>query len=126
MVQWVGFSTGRSLMSNKRKTWEIRSIHHPVITVFAPDWLAALGAAMTELDLQDGLDRLVCERLSSGLIIANDIGRNVRFTIRNTTTRAEVPSRALRLTPRLQAPRPEPPRSGPYLDWMLDGLRSIH
>ena len=96
------------------------------MTVFAPDWLAALGAAMTELDLQDGLDRLVCERLSSGLIIANDIGRNVRFTIRNTTTRAEVPSRALRLTPRLQAPRPEPPRSGPYLDWMLDGLRSIH
>ncbi len=113
-------------MSGKRETWEIRSIHHPVITVFAPDWLAALGAAMTELGLQDGLDRLVCERLSSGLIIANDVGRKVRFTIRNTTKRAEAPSPVPRLTPRLPAPRPESPRSGPYLDWMLDGLCSIH
>lgn len=113
-------------MSNKRKTWEIRSIHHPVITVFAPDWLAALGAAMTELGLQEGLDRLACERLSSGLIIANDVGRKMRFTIRDTTARAETPPEAPRLAPRPKSPRPELPRSGPYLDWMLDGLRSIH
>ncbi|MFT5680170.1 MAG: hypothetical protein ACI8RZ_001076 [Myxococcota bacterium] len=108
-------------MSNKRKTWEIRSIHHPVITVIAPNWLAALGAAMTELGLEEGLDRMACERLSNGRIIVNDVGRKMRFTVRETTKRAETPPEGPR-----SALRPEPPRRGPYLDWMLDGLRSIH
>jgi hypothetical protein len=112
-------------MSN-RKTWEIRSIHHPVITVMAPDWLSALGAALTELGLEAGLDRLACERLSGGLVIANDVGRKMRFTIRDVTARAAEPRPVPAASLPEPAPRPAAPRGGPYLDWMLDGLRSIH
>ena len=113
---------------SERKTWEIRSIHHPLVTVIAPNWLAALGAALEELSMESGLDRLACERLASGLIVANDVGRQVRFTIRDVTKRAAVvkrPSRPTTTTARARPPRPKTP-PGPYLDWMLDGLRSIH
>ena len=119
----------------EHKTWEIRSIHHPVMTVLAPDWLAALGAGLSELGLEDGLDRLACERLASGLIIANDVGRKVRFTVRDVTRRPAEPLRSRPRPKRSSTPRPrkEAParasqlaRGGPYLDWMLEGLHSIH
>ena len=118
---------------SKRKTWEIRSIHHAPITVTAPNWLAALGAALAELGMEEGLNRLACERLSSGLIIANDVSRRQRFTVRDVTVQTARPGRQARpairprarATTREPAPRPEIPR-GPYLDWMVDGLRSIH
>ena len=117
----------------EHKTWEIRSIHHPAITVLAPDWLSALGAALSELGLENGLERLACERLPSGMIIANDVGRKVRFTVRDITRR---PAEPVRPRPRPQRTREQrggqpaksrpPRRGGPYLDWMLEGLNSIH
>lgn len=110
---------------SERKTWEIRSIHHPVITVIAPTWLAALGAALSELGMEDGLERLACERLASGLIIANDVGRKKRFTVRDVTGRAVQPPRPRPAPPRRPPSQPKTPQ-GPYLDWMLEGLRSIH
>jgi hypothetical protein len=119
----------------EHKTWEIRSIHHPVMTVLAPDWLAALGAALSELGIEDGLNRLACERLASGLIIANDVGRKVRFTVRDVTRRPAAPLRSRPRPKRSRAPhsRKTPPgsvpsvsRGVPSLDWMLEGLHSIH
>lgn len=119
----------------EHKTWEIRSIHHPVIRVLAPDWLSALGAALSELGLDDGLERLACERLASGRIIANDVGRKTRYTVRDVTRRAVDP---LRSRPRPGRSTPQRSRraatgamssgsrGGPYLDWMLEGLPSIH
>ena len=113
------------------KTWEVRSIHHPVTTVQAPDWLSALGAALCALGLEAGLDRLACERLASGLVIANDVGRKVRFTVRDVTARPVEPVRTRprpkpRRSPRHSAAAAPARRGAPYLDWMLEGMHSIH
>jgi hypothetical protein len=105
------------------------------MTVLAPDWLSALGAALGELGLEDGLNRLACERLASGLVIANDVGRKVRFTVRDVTRRPADPLRSRPRPKRSRAQRasktppggvPPVSRGGPYLDWMLEGLHSIH
>ena len=44
-------------------------MHHPMVTVTAPNWLSALGSVFQQLGMESGLERLVCERLISGLII---------------------------------------------------------
>ncbi|MEL6344442.1 MAG: hypothetical protein AAFV53_15090 [Myxococcota bacterium] len=62
--------------------WEIRSPRIDRMVVEAPNWLAALGEALSRLGTDEGMERLACECLRNGLIIAHDLSRRERYTVR--------------------------------------------
>ncbi|NOY24721.1 MAG: hypothetical protein GXP62_02515, partial [Oligoflexia bacterium] len=54
--------------------FEVSTSDDQPVQVEASNWLAALGDGLAALGILAGLDRLACERLSNGRVLA----RNVR------------------------------------------------
>ena len=51
-------------------------------SVDAPNWLAALGIGLEELDNIRGIDRLACEVLMNGTVLARDARTGQGFVVR--------------------------------------------
>ena len=60
--------------------WQAGSLEGGWVTVTATDWLSALGAALYRMGLSDGLQRMGCEVLPNGTVIANDITQRRPFS----------------------------------------------
>lgn len=63
------------------KTFSISSRGLPTVTVQAENWLVALGKALGELDAFEGLDRLACEALPNGSIIARNVTSGAGYVV---------------------------------------------
>ena len=77
------------------------------ITVEAPHWLGALGDGLTLLAQLDGLDRLACEVLRNGTVIARDVRNGNAYVVKpmRPIARGDDPDSSLELT---DPPLPEP------------------
>lgn len=62
--------------------------------VEAPNWLVALGLGLERLDEADDLDRLACERLSNGTLIAKDLRGGRRYVVQAEADQASSESPA--------------------------------
>jgi len=60
----------------------ISTSNKPSITVDAPNWLVAMGTGIAQLTDADAIDRLACETLPNGTVIARDARRGTAFIIR--------------------------------------------
>lgn len=56
----------------------------PTVEVEAPNWVAALGLGLHELGRDAGLERLACELLPNGTVIARDIKTGMGFVVQNS------------------------------------------
>jgi GAF domain-containing protein len=78
------------------------------VRVEATNWLAALGLALEKTRAIEALDRLACERLPNGTVIARDAGTGVGYVV------AEV-----------EAERPEPPAPDLRKQRIRSGIEAV-
>ncbi len=55
----------------------------PTVEVLAPNWIAALGQALEELGRASEVERMACERLPNGTVIARDVSSGVGFVVQD-------------------------------------------
>lgn len=63
------------------ESFSVSSRGMPTVEVEAPNWVAALGLGLAELGCGAGLERLACEVLPNGTVIARDIKSGVGFVV---------------------------------------------
>ena len=61
----------------------------PVPSIAAETWIEALGQAIAQSGDGDRLDRLVCERLRNGTVVARDAATGRRWVVRETEVAAD-------------------------------------
>jgi GAF domain-containing protein len=62
-------------------SWSISARGIPTVQVAAPNWIAALGLGVEELGRASSIQRLACELLPNGTVIARDIATGMGFVI---------------------------------------------
>ncbi|MCB9675023.1 MAG: GAF domain-containing protein [Alphaproteobacteria bacterium] len=62
-------------------TFSISSRGLQAVEVEAPNWIAALGLGLEALQRADGLERLACEVLPNGTVIARDVQTGTGFVV---------------------------------------------
>lgn len=69
---------------------------HEPMPIAASNWLVALGRALDDLNIPAELDRLACERLPNGTVIARDLAGGNSFVVRpaNDFEVADLPTEA--------------------------------
>jgi putative methionine-R-sulfoxide reductase with GAF domain len=72
------------------KAWSVSSRGLPTVEVRAPNWIIALGQGLEQLGKAQGVERLACEMLQNGTVIARDIASGTGFVVQSTTS-AEAP-----------------------------------
>lgn len=56
----------------------------PTVEVQAPNWIAALGQGLEELGRAATVQRMACERLPNGTVIARDVSSGMGFVVQPT------------------------------------------
>ena len=72
----------------------ISTSNKPPIMVEAPNWLVAMGTGIARLADANTIDRLACETLPNGTVIARDARRGTAFIIREEATDDLLPDEA--------------------------------
>lgn len=72
-------------------SFSVSSRGFAAVEVVAPNWIAALGHGLQELGRAEGLERLACEVLPNGTVIARDITSGTGYVVQNVSTEAEAP-----------------------------------
>jgi GAF domain-containing protein len=62
-------------------SWSISARGTPTVQVAAPNWIAALGLGVEELGRAGSIQRLACELLPNGTVIARDIATGTGFVV---------------------------------------------
>ncbi len=62
-------------------SWSVSARGIPPIQVAAPNWIAALGVGLEGLGQASSIQRLACEMLPNGTVIARDIATGTGFVI---------------------------------------------
>ena len=70
--------------------WRVGALDQGWTVVNGRDWLDALSAGLRRLGLTDAIERMACESLREGLVIANDITHRRRFTIQRLAAAVEL------------------------------------
>ena len=90
------------------RTWAVSSLHDATMTVTATSWMAALASVLERRGALETIERMAFERQRNGTIIANDLTGQRRYTIEQVNSVFTTPP------------------GNHYLEWMVDGLSSIH
>ncbi len=72
----------------------ISTSNRPSVTLEAPNWLMAMGAGIARLGDADGIERLACETLPNGTVIARDARRGTAYIIREEEEHDLLPDEA--------------------------------
>jgi GAF domain-containing protein len=70
-------------------SWSISARGLPAVLVGAPNWIAALGHGLEKLGRASSVQRLACEQLPNGTVIARDIASGTGFVIQLVDAQAE-------------------------------------
>lgn len=71
-------------------SWSISARGIPTVQVAAPNWIAALGLGVEELGRAATIQRLACEQLPNGTVIARDIASGTGFVIQQVDDLADL------------------------------------
>ncbi len=71
------------------KRFAVSSRGRASVEVRASNWVAALGLGLAHYDAVEGLDRLACEVLPNGTVIARDIGTGAGFIVQEASQPVE-------------------------------------
>ncbi|MBN2798455.1 MAG: GAF domain-containing protein [Deltaproteobacteria bacterium] len=71
--------------------YSVTTRSHSDIEVSGENWLIALGRGLERWGVSRGLERLVCETLPNGTVIANDVAAGRRYVVQPMAVEPELP-----------------------------------
>lgn len=78
----MGYTGGATELGVSVKRFAVSSRGRPSVEVRASNWVTALGLGLEHYDAMDAIERLACEVLPNGTVIARDISSGNGFIVR--------------------------------------------